>query len=63
MDRTHMQRVLDYIEVHLKDDRQGVLDNATLADLAGYSEFHFLRIFRELVGLTPADYIRKRRIS
>lgn len=63
MDRTHMQKVLDYIEAHLKDDRQGVLDNVTLAGLAGYSEYHFLRVFHRLVGLTPADYIRKRRIS
>lgn len=63
MVQTHMQRVLDYIEEHLKDDRQGVLDNATLAQVAGYSEYHFLRLFRQTVHLTPADYIRKRRIS
>ena len=66
MDHTYMRqirKVLNYIEEHLKDDRQGVLDNATLAQVAGYSEFHFLRIFRETVRLTPADYIRKRRIS
>ena len=55
--------VLNYIEEHLKDDHQGVLDNATLAKLAGYSEFHFLRLFRTVVHLTPADYIRKRRLS
>ena len=63
MIQTHMKRVLDYIEEHLKDDRQGVLDNATLAQIAGYSEYHFLRLFRQVVRLTPADYIRKRRIS
>ena len=55
--------VLNYIEEHLKDDHQGVLDNATLARIAGYSEFHFLRLFRTVVHLTPADYIRKRRLS
>lgn len=63
MDRSHIQSVLNYIEEHLKDDRQGVLDNGTLAQIAGYSEYHFLRLFRETVHLTPADYIRKRRIS
>ena len=63
MIQTHMKRVLDYIEEHLKDDRQGVLDNATLAQIAGYSEYHFLRLFRQTVHLTPADYIRTRRIS
>ncbi|MCH5350163.1 MAG: AraC family transcriptional regulator [Oscillospiraceae bacterium] len=59
----HIQRVITYIEEHLKDDRQGVLDISALASVAGYSEYHFLRVFRNTVGLTPADYIRKRRIS
>ncbi len=63
MYKLHIQRVLDYIELHLKDDRPGVLDNSTLAQIAGYSEYHFLRVFRDTVHLTPADYIRKRRIS
>ena len=59
MEQPHIKRDIDYIESHLKDE----LDNALLADIAGYSEFHFLRLFREVVHLTPADYIRKRRIS
>lgn len=59
--KTHIQRVLTYIEEHLKDD--SLLDNATLARIAGYSEYHFLRVFRDNVNLTPADYIRKRRIT
>ena len=63
MEHVHIRRVLDYVEEHLKDDRQGVLDNAALARVAGYSEYHFLRVFRDFVHLTPADYIRKRRIS
>lgn len=59
MEREHIGRVVDYIEEHLKEE----LDNRLLADIAGYSEFHFLRLFRGCVGLTPADYVRKRRIS
>lgn len=59
MELTHIQHVIDYIEAHLKEE----LDNKLLAEIAGYSEFHFLRLFRETVRLTPADYIRKRRIS
>lgn len=55
----HIQRALDYIEQNLKNE----MDNATLAGIAGYSEYHFLRVFKKLVMLTPADYIRKRRIS
>ena len=61
MINSHIQRVLEYIEAHLTDS--SALDNATLASIAGYSKFHFLRIFREFVKLTPADYIRKRRIT
>lgn len=57
--RGHMQRALDYIEENLKND----MTNADLARAAGYSEYHFLRVFKETVHLTPADYIRKRRIS
>ncbi len=59
MEQTCIQRTLDYIEENLKND----LNNATLAGIAGYSEYHFLRVFRNLINLTPADYIRKRRIS
>jgi AraC family transcriptional regulator len=54
-----IQRTIDYIEDHL----QSPLDNAALARIAGYSEYHFLRVFKAIVHLTPADYIRKRRIS
>lgn len=61
MSKIHVQRVIEYIEEHLTDD--SLLDNATLATIAGYSKFHFLRCFRDVTDLTPADYIRKRRIS
>lgn len=57
--REHIQKALDYIEENLKND----ISNADLARIAGYSEYHFLRVFKETVYLTPADYIRKRRIS
>ncbi len=61
MSQVYMQNVLDYIEKHLGDD--SALNNAVLANIAGYSEYHFLRLFRDTVGHTPADYIRKRRLS
>ena len=59
MEETRIMLAIDYIEEHLREE----LDNKTLARIAGYSEFHFIRLFREHVRLTPADYIRKRRIS
>jgi AraC family transcriptional regulator len=50
---------LDYIENNLKSE----LKLADLSKAAGYSEYHFLRVFRQATNLTPADYIRKRRLS
>lgn len=50
---------MEYIEENLSQE----LDNAVLARIAGYSEYHFLRVFKDTVKLTPADYIRKRRLT
>ena len=61
MDRRAVERALARIEENLTDG--GALSNAALARAAGYSEFHFIRMFREAVRMTPADYVRKRRIS
>lgn len=57
--REHIERVINYIEENL----QGEISLEDCARVSGYSLYHFLRIFRDAVGLTPANYIRKRRIS
>ena len=54
-----IQKAIDYIEDNLKND----ISIGQVAAAIGYSEYHFLRIFKRFVGLTPASYIRKRRIS
>ena len=54
-----IQKAIDYIEENLKND----ISIGQVAAAIGYSEYHFLRIFKRFVGLTPASYIRKRRIS
>ena len=59
MEEERILLAIAYIEAHLTED----MDNKTLACIAGYSEYHFIRVFRKIVCLTPADYIRKRRIS
>ena len=59
MDEERIRLAIAYIEAHLTEE----IDNKTLSRIAGYSEFHFIRVFRKYVCLTPADYIRKRRIS
>ena len=47
--REHIQAALEYIEANLTDD----IDIALPAKAAGYSEYHFLRIFKDAVKLTP----------
>ncbi len=54
-----VQRMQDYIDTHLFRD-------ITLADLARvslYSTWYSYRLFVQLINMTPADYIRRLRLS
>ncbi len=53
-----MNRILDYMEEHLEEK----LTNAQLAELAGYSEYHFLQLFKAHTGETVMEYICRRRL-
>jgi AraC family transcriptional regulator len=57
--KEHIQKAIDYIEQNLACD----INLSDLAKVSGYSLYHFTRIFKEATKLTPADYIRKRRIT
>lgn len=57
--RKQIEKAIEYIEENL----QGDIRLEDCARVSGYSTYHFLRVFRDAVGLTPADYVRKRRIS
>ncbi|MEK3899352.1 helix-turn-helix domain-containing protein [Paenibacillus sp. FSL R7-0179] len=52
-------QAIEYIESKLKQPLS-VLD---LSRETGYSLFHFIRLFQGVTGLTPGDYIARRRIS
>lgn len=54
-----LQIVLDYIEENLYED----MDLNSLASVAGYSKYHFLRVFKEAFLMTPSEYVRRRRIT
>lgn len=54
-----MNRVLDYIDVHLDQP----LDLARLAGVANFSPFHFHRVFAAWMGETLGDYARRRRLE
>lgn len=54
-----VQRMQDYIEEHITD----FISLHMLADEAKYSPWHSTRIFKELTGKTPFEYIRALRLS
>lgn len=54
-----VQRMQDYIAAHLAEP----ITPAQLAEAAHFSPWYAARIFRELTGLAPADYIRRLRLS
>jgi AraC-like DNA-binding protein len=54
-----VQRMQNYIEEHLTEP----ITLYMLAQTAGYSPWHASRIFKELTGKTPLEYIRALRLS
>ncbi len=52
-------KAIDFTEKNLKDDI-AVLD---IARAAGYSLFHFSRLFGSITGHSPGDYLLRRRLS
>ncbi|MBE6942467.1 MAG: helix-turn-helix domain-containing protein [Ruminococcaceae bacterium] len=56
--RTVIQQSLDYIE----DNLQTEITAAELADMAGFSLFHYYRLFQQATGLPVMQYILRRRL-
>ena len=54
-----VQRMQDYIEVHLDAN----ISMADLANVAKYSPWYSYRLFVDLLHMTPAVYIRRLRLS
>ncbi len=52
------QQVLNYIEENLKAE----IDAEELAAMAGYSLFHFYRLFQQATGMPVMQYILRRRL-
>lgn len=55
----HMLRGLSFIEDHLDEP----IELSDVAAAAGYSVFHFCRLFQALTGGTVMGYVRKRRLT
>lgn len=54
-----VQRMQDYIEAHINEE----IPLTRLAESAHFSPWHSARIFKVLTGLSPADYIRRLKLS
>lgn len=57
--RDHLAKVLEYIHDHLNEDL--LLED--LAAVAGFSPYHFHRIFKGFVGVSVAQYVRQLRMA
>ena len=56
--RTIIQQSLDYIEENLQTE----ITAAELAEMAGFSLFHYYRLFQQATGLPVMQYILRRRL-
>jgi AraC family transcriptional regulator len=57
----HMQinKVVEYIEEHIHDP----IPLEKLAQVSTYSPFHFQRLFKGIIGETPAGYVKRLRLE
>lgn len=49
---------IEYIEKNIKEE----LTLKSIANQVGYSEFHFLRIFKDQMGISIMDFVQERRL-
>ena len=54
-----VQKALDYIENNLEED----INYEKISKELGLSSFYFHRIFSSIIGISPAEYIRNRRLT
>jgi AraC family transcriptional regulator len=59
LSRERLQRVRDYIEIHLEDR----LTLTVLAEIACLSPYHFSRSFKQAVGVGPQRYVMRLRLE
>jgi len=54
-----MNSAINYIECNIDDE----LDIISVSEKANSSSFHFQKMFYAILGLTPTEYIRRRRLT
>lgn len=55
----HLRRAKDWMDAHYAEP----LDVERLAAVAGWSRYHFIRLFAAVYGETPKAYLTRRRIE
>ena len=53
-----IKNTIKFVDENIAED----LSVAILAEKAGYSEYHFCRIFKEYTGMSLMDYVRRRKL-
>lgn len=59
----NVQKIVDEIDVCIKNQNDEALTLEYLADNLGYSEFYISRKFKEISGMQFRDYLRYRRLA
>lgn len=59
LSKYRLRQVIDYINAHL-DRNLSLLD---LAEVAGMSQSHFTRLFKQSMGITPYQYLIQQRVE
>jgi AraC family transcriptional regulator len=54
-----LRRIKEFVDVHISKG----IEVSDLASLVGLSQFHFIRAFKNSVGLSPYQYVLSERIS
>jgi len=54
-----VQRAIDYLRAHLQE----AVTVEQLAEVAGYSKWHFARVFMRSEGLAPSEFIARQRMK
>ena len=57
--KRQLQQILDYIDAHLDQD----IKLANLARLLDMSQFHFSRLFKQSIGMSPYQYLIQQRVE
>jgi AraC-like DNA-binding protein/mannose-6-phosphate isomerase-like protein (cupin superfamily) len=63
---THTTKSLDKMKIIMKHVENHYMEKITIADIAevaGFSESHFMRYFKETMGVSFVDYLRRYRLT